>query len=123
MPDEDSVDVIVDGVVFCTLIRDAPPEKQVKLTRKRRASGGDEDRHEDFDQGHKIHAHSDDTTVHAAFFLGSKRVKVSVPDRSRPGSYQKYLRGLSQNDLEGLFQATGRLLDLIDEYQEGQNKS
>ena len=123
MTDEDSVDVIFDGVVFCTLIRDAPPEKQVKLTRKRKASGGDEDRHEDFDKGRKLHAHSDAADVHASFFLGSEKAKISVPDRTRPGSYQKYLRGLSFSDLEGLFQATGRLLDVIEEYQEVQNKS
>jgi len=123
MDDNDSVDVIFEGQVYATLIRDAPPEKQVKQTRKRRAAGGDEDAHEEFDKGHKIHAHSDSADVHAAFFIGAKRAKVSVPDRTRPGSYQKYLRGLTQEDLEGLFQATGRLLDLIDEYFEGQHKS
>jgi len=123
MADEDSVDVIVDGVVFCTLVRDAPPVTQVKLTRKRKLAGGDEDRHEDFDTGHKIHAHSDAADVHAAYFLGSKRAKISVPDRTRPGSYQKYLRGMSLRDIEGVFQATGRLLDLVDEYKEGLNKT
>jgi hypothetical protein len=122
MTNADSVDVIVDGAVYCTLIRDAPPEKQVKQTRKRRAAGGDEEAHEEFDKGHKLHAHSDSNDVHAAFFIGAKRAKISVPDRTRPGSYQKYLRGLTQEDLEGLFQSTGRLLDLIDEYLEDLHK-
>lgn len=123
MTDEDSVDVIVDGVVYCTLVRDEPPEKQVKLTRKRKASGGDEDRHEEFDKGKKLHAHSDSADVHASYFIGSQKAKISVPDRTRPGNYQKYLRGLSLGDAEGLFQALGRLLDLVDEYKEEQKKA
>ena len=115
MDDANSIDVIVEGVVFCTLVKDHPPEKQVKQTRKRKMSGGDEDSHEEFDKGTKIHAHSDTNEVHAAYFAGSKRVKISVPDRTRPGSYQKYLRGLTYEDLEGLYQVTGRLLDAIED--------
>jgi len=123
MTDNDSVDVIIDGEVYCTLIRDAPPEHQVKQTRKRRVSGGDEEAHEEFDKGTKVHAHSDANEVHAAYFAGSKRIKISVPDRTRPGSYQKFLRGLTEEDLEGLWQASGRLLDLIDESREALHKA
>jgi len=115
----DPIDVIVDGVVFATLIYDRPPETQVKRTRKRKMSGGDEDSHEEFDKGTKYHAHSDTNEVHAAYFAGSKRCKISVLDRTRSGSYQKFLRGLTEEDLEGLWQATGRLLDLIEDTKEG----
>lgn len=110
----DSVDVIVDGVVFCTLLKEEPPQKQQKMTRRRRQAGGDDDRYEEFDKGQKLHAHSDSNEVHAAFFLGSQKGKISVPDRTRTGGLSKYLRGLRYEDLEGLFQATGRLLDKID---------
>lgn len=113
---EDSVDVIFEGKLFATIFRDAPPEKQVKLTKKRRKMGGDEERFEEFDKGHKLHAHSDNADVHATYFLGSQRAKVSVPDHTRPGNYQKFLRGLMYKDIEGLFQACGRLLDRIDDY-------
>jgi hypothetical protein len=118
MSSPDPIDVIYDGVIFATLIYDRPPTKQVKHTRKKQMSGGDEERGEEFDKGRKLHAHADNNEVHAAFFLGSRKAKLSVPDRGRSGNYQKFLRGMTLEDLEGIFQATGRLLDMIDEDNE-----
>jgi hypothetical protein len=94
-------------------MREASSSGKKGRRRREHPLGGDDDIRSEFDQGVKLFKTSPSGRCYAAFFLGSKRGKIAVPDYAATDQRHRFLRGLEWRDIKDLHSALGDLIKTV----------